>query len=67
MTGTITFTQNAPVGPVTVSGELKGLDPDELRGFHVQYVNPAASNFPPRVNAHASIAHYANASVLSGT
>ncbi|KAF8073762.1 superoxide dismutase [Lyophyllum atratum] len=35
VTGTITFYQNNGRGPVTVSGDIKNLDPNALRGFHV--------------------------------
>lgn len=38
--GTVTFEQSKPLGPVTVTGDLKGLDASAFRGFHVQYVNP---------------------------
>ncbi|OCH92835.1 copper/zinc binding superoxide dismutase [Obba rivulosa] len=33
--GTVTITQKVPTGPVTISGELSGLDPSALRGFHI--------------------------------
>ncbi|KAF9468509.1 copper zinc superoxide dismutase [Collybia nuda] len=33
--GTVIFEQTALGLPVTVKGDLKGLDPDSLRGFHV--------------------------------
>lgn len=37
VSGTVTFTQTEPTAPVTVSGELKNLDPSAQRGFHIQY------------------------------
>jgi superoxide dismutase, Cu-Zn family len=36
--GTVIFEQSVPFGPVTVTGDLKGLDASALRGFHIQYV-----------------------------
>lgn len=38
VSGTVTFEQSAKGGPVTVSGELKNLDPSAKRGFHIQCV-----------------------------
>jgi len=35
VTGTVRFFQPDPRGPVTVEGNLKGLDANALRGFHV--------------------------------
>ncbi|KAG8767577.1 Superoxide dismutase [Cu-Zn] [Ceratobasidium sp. 428] len=35
VTGTIYFSQPSPVGPVFITGELKNLDPDAERGFHI--------------------------------
>ncbi|EIW59681.1 uncharacterized protein TRAVEDRAFT_46982 [Trametes versicolor FP-101664 SS1] len=35
VSGTVTFTQTEPTAPVTVSGELKNLDPSAQRGFHI--------------------------------
>ncbi|CDO75422.1 hypothetical protein BN946_scf184916.g6 [Trametes cinnabarina] len=35
VSGTITFTQPFPTAPVTVSGEIKNLDPSAKRGFHI--------------------------------
>lgn len=37
VTGTIIFEQSSSRGAVFVRGELQGLDPNALRGFHVQY------------------------------
>ena len=36
--GTVTFEQAVPLGPVTVTGDLKNLDPSAKRGFHIQCV-----------------------------
>lgn len=36
--GTVTFTQAKFGEPVTVTVDLKGLDPSAKRGFHIQYV-----------------------------
>ena len=36
--GIVTFKQNKIGEPVTVVGDLKGLDPNAKRGFHIQYV-----------------------------
>ncbi|KAJ3526747.1 hypothetical protein NM688_g8222 [Phlebia brevispora] len=33
--GTVIFTQSDPSGPVTVTGDLAGLDPSAQRGFHI--------------------------------
>ncbi|KZT09149.1 uncharacterized protein LAESUDRAFT_722865 [Laetiporus sulphureus 93-53] len=33
--GTVTFAQTAPTAPVTITGELRGLDPRAERGFHI--------------------------------
>ncbi len=38
VSGTVTFTQPFPTAPVTISGEVKSLDPSAEHGFHVQYV-----------------------------
>ncbi|KAG6840982.1 hypothetical protein C0991_002872 [Blastosporella zonata] len=38
VTGTVTFYQAKGHGPVTVSGSIQNLDPNALRGFHVQSV-----------------------------
>ncbi|KAI9060870.1 hypothetical protein FKP32DRAFT_1760000 [Trametes sanguinea] len=35
VSGTVTFTQPYPTAPVTVSGEIKNLDPSAKRGFHI--------------------------------
>ncbi|KAI0822215.1 superoxide dismutase [Trametes gibbosa] len=35
VSGTVTFTQLYPTAPVTVSGEIKNLDPSAKRGFHI--------------------------------
>ncbi|KAI0632053.1 superoxide dismutase [Trametes polyzona] len=35
VSGTVTFTQADPTAPVTVSGEIKNLDPSAKRGFHI--------------------------------
>ncbi|KAG9080959.1 Superoxide dismutase [Cu-Zn] [Ceratobasidium sp. 370] len=35
VTGTVYFSQPSPVGPVFITGELKNLDPDAERGFHI--------------------------------
>ncbi|KAI0350371.1 hypothetical protein OH77DRAFT_1431109 [Trametes cingulata] len=35
VSGTVTFTQPFPTAPVTVSGEIKNLDPSSKRGFHI--------------------------------
>lgn len=40
VTGTVTFEQSSLGKPVTVTGSIKGLTPNALRGFHVQYVSP---------------------------
>ncbi|KAG6814236.1 hypothetical protein H0H92_015351 [Tricholoma furcatifolium] len=37
VTGTVTFYQAKGHGPVSVSGDIQNLDPDALRGFHVQF------------------------------
>ena len=34
--GTVTFDQKSKTGPVTVSGNIRNLDPQAQRGFHVQ-------------------------------
>lgn len=34
--GVVTFEQSNPLAPVTVNLDLKGLDANALRGFHVQ-------------------------------
>ena len=36
VSGTVTFTQLAPTAPVTVSGEIKNLNPTSEHGFHIQ-------------------------------
>ena len=36
VSGTVTFEQTAPGKPVKVTGNIKGLDPNASRGFHVQ-------------------------------
>jgi len=33
--GTVTLTQLSPTSPVNIAGELYGLDPRSLRGFHI--------------------------------
>ncbi|PCH39797.1 hypothetical protein WOLCODRAFT_136496 [Wolfiporia cocos MD-104 SS10] len=33
--GTVTFVQTAPTASVTITGELRGLDPKARRGFHI--------------------------------
>ncbi|KAI0662092.1 superoxide dismutase [Cubamyces menziesii] len=35
VSGTVTFIQPYPTAPVTVSGEIKNLDPSAQRGFHI--------------------------------
>ncbi|KAJ3479557.1 hypothetical protein NLI96_g8971 [Meripilus lineatus] len=35
ITGTVTFEQSGPGKYVTVTGDIKGLDPSQQRGFHV--------------------------------
>ena len=35
VTGTIYFTQTSPTGPVYIRGELRNLDPNAERGFHI--------------------------------
>ncbi|KAI8986233.1 superoxide dismutase [Trametes punicea] len=35
VSGTVTFTQPYPTAPVTVSGEIRNLDPSAKRGFHI--------------------------------
>jgi len=35
VSGTVTFEQTAPGKPVTITGNIKGLDPNAGRGFHV--------------------------------
>lgn len=37
--GTIHFVQNVPLGTVKITGEIHGLVPNALRGFHIQYVS----------------------------
>ncbi|KAG8739020.1 hypothetical protein FRC10_006248 [Ceratobasidium sp. 414] len=37
VTGTVYFSQPSPIGPVFITGELKNLDPNAERGFHIQY------------------------------
>lgn len=37
VTGVVTFEQPSIFGHVTISGYLKGLDPNSKRGFHIQY------------------------------
>jgi hypothetical protein len=39
VTGVVYFTQESPTGPVVVRGELKNLDPEAERGFHIQCVS----------------------------
>lgn len=34
--GTVSFEQSKPGQPVSVTGDIKGLDPSSKRGFHVQ-------------------------------
>lgn len=46
VTGTIVFEQAALGGPVTVTGDIKGLPPNTKRGFHVQYVHEHISRAP---------------------
>ena len=36
VSGTVTFTQLDPTAPVTVSGEIKNLNPTSEHGFHIQ-------------------------------
>lgn len=36
VSGTVTFEQASKTGPVTVTGDLKGLDATAQRGFHIQ-------------------------------
>ena len=36
--GVVTFEQTNPVGGLTVTGDLTGLDASALRGFHIQCV-----------------------------
>lgn len=38
MTGKVTFAQSSSSVPVSISGEIKGLDPKAKRGFHIQCV-----------------------------
>ncbi|PPR04078.1 hypothetical protein CVT24_010651 [Panaeolus cyanescens] len=35
VTGTVLFEQEQPNGKVTVTGKIRGLDPNALRGFHI--------------------------------
>lgn len=42
VSGTVTFHQSSPVGPVTISGELKNLEPLKKQGFHIQCVDVTA-------------------------
>jgi hypothetical protein len=37
VTGTVTFEQSSGGATVIIKGDLKGLDPNALRGFHIQY------------------------------
>jgi len=43
VTGTITFQQETKTGPVTITGEVKGLDPSSKRGFHVHTYGDATN------------------------
>ncbi|KAG5648336.1 hypothetical protein DXG03_004908 [Asterophora parasitica] len=51
VTGTVYFSQTLGRGPVTVRGEIKGLDPNALRGFHV-HQSGDLSNGCVAANAH---------------
>ena len=44
VSGTVQFSQTHAIGPVTISGVIKGLKKDAKHGFHVQSV-PAPSSF----------------------
>ena len=50
VTGTVTFEQPKPFGPVTITGTLKGLDASASRGFHIQYVSLPQSNVETGTN-----------------
>ncbi|KAI0917216.1 Superoxide dismutase [Cu-Zn] [Taiwanofungus camphoratus] len=59
--GTVTFVQAAPAAPVTITGELHGLDPRALRGFHVHVSGDlssgcasAGAHFNPLGNHHGA-------------
>ncbi|TFK52585.1 hypothetical protein OE88DRAFT_1423953 [Heliocybe sulcata] len=60
VTGTITFTQSTISGPVTVKGEIKGLDPLSKRGFHIHQngdvssCTAAGSHFNPFSATHGA-------------
>ncbi|TDL23266.1 hypothetical protein BD410DRAFT_787592 [Rickenella mellea] len=43
VTGTVTFSQSSKLGPVTISGDLKGLDPNAKRGFHIHTLGDATN------------------------
>jgi len=59
--GTVIFSQQSPHSPVIVTGNISGLAPNALRGFHVhQYgnitggCNSAGSHFNPRGMNHGA-------------
>ncbi|KAJ3516701.1 hypothetical protein NLJ89_g955 [Agrocybe chaxingu] len=61
VTGTVIFEQTSPDGPVKVSGEIIGLSPDALRGFHVHQLgdlsggcNTAGAHFNPYGKTHGA-------------
>ncbi|KAH7915418.1 superoxide dismutase [Hygrophoropsis aurantiaca] len=61
VTGTITFEQSSKDGPVTISGEIKNLDPSSERGFHVHALGDISggclttgSHFNPYAKTHGA-------------
>ncbi|KJA17996.1 hypothetical protein HYPSUDRAFT_45719 [Hypholoma sublateritium FD-334 SS-4] len=61
VSGTVTFEQTAPGKPVKVTGNIKGLDPNASRGFHVHVSGDlsggclsAGSHFNPYGKTHGA-------------
>ncbi|KAG1745992.1 superoxide dismutase [Suillus paluster] len=61
VTGTITFEQSSVDGPVTISGEIRNLDPSSQRGFHIHSLGDLSegclstgSHFNPYEKTHGA-------------
>ncbi|KAF9221017.1 hypothetical protein BS17DRAFT_786373 [Gyrodon lividus] len=61
VTGTVTFEQFTKGGPVTISGDIRNLDPSSKRGFHIHELGDltggclsTGSHFNPSGNTHGA-------------